>query len=152
MIQHKPQTTAKSPKRSLYDKQQSNGRTLALNGQAWATLRECVLREHPLCEHCMNDAERLTPATEVDHVDNDPSNNRRQNLASLCKPCHSRKTNASMGHRVTWGCDVNGVSLDPAHPWRIELNMLRSLAKSPATDGDEPNGNSFVSANCKGQP
>ena len=135
MIQHKAPTTAK-PSRSLYDKQQANGRTLALNGRAWATLRECVLNEQPLCEHCLDDYDKLTPATEVDHIDNDPTNNTRQNLASLCKPCHSRKTNAEMGHKVTWGCDVNGVSLDPNHPWRIDLNKQ----KSPATKGQEPTG------------
>ena len=48
-----------------------------------------------------------------------PSNNDPRNLASLCGPCHSRKTQADMGKRVNWGCDVNGMPLDPNHPWRL---------------------------------
>ena len=133
MRTHQPLTTAKQPKRTLYDKQQANGRTLALNGKAWATLRECVLREQPLCECCMREDDRPVMATEVDHIDNDPTNNTRGNLQSLCKPCHSRKTNAEMGHKVTWGCDAYGMPLDPKHPWNLE--------KSPATKADEPTGN-----------
>ena len=140
MIQHKPPTIAKPKTRSLYDKQQSNGRTLALNGKAWATLRAYVLSMQPLCESCMDNDDRPVMATEVDHVDGNPANNCHNNLASLCKSCHSRKTNAEMGHKVTWGCDVNGVSLDPAHPWRIDLNKQQTLGKSPATKADEPHG------------
>jgi 5-methylcytosine-specific restriction protein A len=136
--------TMEHDSRTLKDKQEANGRTLALNGKAWATLRDSVLLEHPLCEHCMDASERLTPATEVDHVDNDPTNNRHSNLASLCKSCHSRKTNAEMGRNVTFGCDIKGMPLDPRHPWNLE--------KSPATKADEPTGNPFVSANRKGQP
>ena len=131
MIQHKPQTTAK-PKRTLYDKQLANGRTLALNGKAWLTLRSVVLSEQPLCETCMRGDDRPIMATDVDHIDNDPSNNTRSNLQSLCHACHSRKTNAEMGHRVTWGCDANGMPIDPNHPWNLE--------KSPATERDEPHG------------
>ena len=133
MRTHQPLTTAKQPKRTLYDKQQANGRTLALNGRAWATLRECVLREQPLCECCMRDDDRPVMATEVDHIDNDPSNNTRTNLQSLCKPCHSAKTMAERWGRVTVkGCDSHGMPLDPQHPWNLE--------KSPATKGHEPHG------------
>ena len=118
--------------KTLRDKQQANGRTLALNGKAWATLRECVLREQPLCERCMRDDDRPVMATEVDHIDNDPTNNTRGNLQSLCKPCHSAKTMAELhGRPVTVrGCDANGMPLDPHHPWNVE--------KSPATEADEP--------------
>ena len=57
----------------------------------------------------MDDYDETVIATDVDHIDNDPSNNTRINLASLCHACHSRKTNAEMGHRVTWGCDQYGI-------------------------------------------
>ena len=136
MIQHKPQTTAKPLKRTLYDKQLSNGRTLALDGAAWRTLRAAVLREQPLCEHCMDNDDRPIMATDVDHIDNDPTNNDRSNLASLCHACHSRKTNAEMGHKVAWGCDAQGMPLDPNHPWNLE--------KSPATDGHKPSGTLYA--------
>ena len=126
--------------RTLKDKQQANGRTLALDGKAWRTLRAAVLREHPLCVLC-----RTAMATEVDHADDDPTNNDRANLSALCKPCHSRRTNASRGHRVTWGCDTFGMPLDPNHPWNLE--------KSQATEGDKPTGYPFFSPNSnKGQP
>lgn len=48
----------------------------------------------------------IVPATEVDHVDGDASNNDPSNHRSLCKGCHARKTvreNGGFGHaaRVT---------------------------------------------------
>lgn len=106
----------KSAAKTLTDKQKANGRTLALNGTPWRKLRALVLSEAPLCQHC---AARglIVQATDVDHIDNDPTNNDPRNLASLCAPCHSRKTQADMGKRVNWGCDVNGIPLDPNHPW-----------------------------------
>ena len=102
--------------RSLKDKQQANGRTLALDGAAWRKLRASVLADSPLCEHCSKRG-LIVLATDVDHIDDDASNNDRDNLASLCHSCHSRKTMADMGHRVKYGCDVNGLPLDPSHPW-----------------------------------
>lgn len=102
--------------RSLKDKQKANGRTLALDGAAWRKLRSLVLSEVPLCENC-NARGLIVFATDVDHKDNDPSNNERSNLASLCHSCHSLKTMADMGHNVYLGCDLNGMPLDPNHPW-----------------------------------
>ena len=128
-----------SRERTLKEKQQSNGRTLALNGTAWRKLRAAVLREHPLCALC-----RTATATEVDHRDDDPTNNERSNLSALCKPCHSRKTNVDRGHSVAWGCDIHGMPLDPNHPWNNE--------KSPATAAVGPTGCPFISANRKDQP
>lgn len=68
-------------------------RTLATNSTAWRRLREAHLSEFPFCEHC---AKKTPPihrfATEVDHRDEDATNNDSSNLCSLCKPCHSRKT------------------------------------------------------------
>ena len=126
--------------RTLSDKRNDNGRTLALDGKAWRTLRAAVLREHPLCALC-----RTAMASEVDHVDDDPANNDRANLSALCKPCHSRKTNADRGHHVTFGCDLKGMPLDPSHPWNLE--------KTPATEIDKPDGYPFFSPNSnKGQP
>lgn len=106
----------KSAAKTLKEKQQANGRTPALDGAAWRKLRASVLADSPLCEHC-NKRGLLVLATDVDHIDDDPSNNDRDNLASLCHSCHSRKTMADMGHKVNWGCDGNGMPLDPNHPW-----------------------------------
>lgn len=112
--------------KTLKQRQLETGRTLALNGKAWRDLRAYVLAESPLCEIC--DARGLTvAATEVDHSDNDPTNNAMANLVSLCGPCHSLKTQADLGKRVHWGCDMNGHPLDPRHPWHT---------KRPAPPGD----------------
>lgn len=111
--------------KTLKERQRETGRTLALNGAAWRKLRALVLSERPFCEICGQ------PATDVDHADNDPTNNSRDNLASLCHECHSRKTQADMGKQVKYGCDEHGIPLDPNHHWN---------KKSRATKGHEPPG------------
>lgn len=111
--------------KTLKQRQQETGRTLALNGLAWRKLRTLVLSENPMCEMCGR------PATDVDHADNDPTNNSRDNLSSLCHECHSRKTQADMGKQVKYGCDEHGIPLDPNHHWN---------KKSRATKGHEPHG------------
>lgn len=141
-----PTLTARPPRqKTLKQKQEANGRTLALDGAAWRKLRAVVLTEQPMCPEC-RDQGLLVPATEVDHQDNDPSNNSRENLVGLCKPHHSQKTAREMhGHRARpHGCDVDGIPLDPDHPWRM---MVRQLSeKSPATDGHKPSGSPRVIA------
>lgn len=118
-LDERKKKTIREASRSLKDKQQSNGRTLALDGAAWRKLRGLVLSEKPLCEHCERRG-LIVQASDVDHIDEDPSNNDRRNLASLCHSCHSHKTMASMGHNVYMGCDLNGMPLDPDHPWNRE--------------------------------
>ncbi len=86
---HKPR--AAMPARHATLKERQGARTLALNGTAWRRLRALVLTEQPLCAHC-REVDVLRLAGEVDHIDNDPANNDRANLAALCKSCHSRKT------------------------------------------------------------
>ena len=120
--------------RTLQDKRESNGRTLALNGAAWRRLRASVLRLTPMCQHC-----RIEVATDVDHRDNDPTNNSIDNLQALCHECHSRKTASDMGRRVAYGCNANGIPIDSNHPWNVE--------KSPATGNVEPTGYHRITAN-----
>lgn len=130
--------------RTLKDKQESNGRELALDGAAWRKLRAHVLACEPLCRHCT--ARGLTVvATEVDHR-NGPNDNRLESLQPLCKPCHSRQTMRDMGHNVAYGCDVNGRPLDPNHHWNrpatAHLATMENgiLKRSPATDDHKPTG------------
>lgn len=54
-------------------------------GRSWQRLRLVVLARRPWCA-CG------ALATEVDHVDNDRRNVSFDNLMSMCKNCHSRKT------------------------------------------------------------
>lgn len=102
-------------------------RAIPLGSAAWQRLRAQVLAEEPLCRDC---AARglVTPATDVDHMDNNGDNNARTNLAPLCHSCHSIKTAEDMGKRTTRGCDVNGIPLDPNHHWN-------RAKRSPGTGG-----------------
>jgi len=54
-------------------------------------MRAAHLAREPLCRHCaLNN--RVTAATDVDHVDGDDGNNDPSNHQSLCRSCHSAKT------------------------------------------------------------
>lgn len=62
----------------------------------WRKLRKRWLDANPLCERC-KDKQRLTVATVVDHVKpirlgGGPLD--ENNLMSLCKSCHARKSGA----------------------------------------------------------
>ena len=62
-------------------------------GVQWRRVRARVLAMRPLCAHCLA-KDLIVPATEVDHIKSLRSGgtNHYDNLQSLCKPCHSRKT------------------------------------------------------------
>lgn len=130
-------TMPRKRSKTLSERRAETGRTLALNGAAWRRLRASVLSEQPLCEHCIKRG-FVVSATDVDHVNGDPTDNSRDNLAALCHECHSRKT---MGGKL--GCDAQGMPLDPAHPW---------FQKSPATEAHEPHGVPRFTANPEGKP
>ena len=119
--------------KTLKQRQLETGRTLALDGAAWRRLRAAVLANEPLCRACQAMG-RTTPATDVDHINNDPTDNRPEALQSLCKPCHSRKTQRDMGHTVAMGCDADGYPLDPDHDWQ----------KSRESLGDKPTGSLYA--------
>lgn len=134
--------------KTLKQKQQANGRTLALDGAAWRKLRTLVLSSEPLCRHCT--ARGLTViATDLDHRDNNPANNDLLNLMPLCHECHSRKTAKDMGHNVRMGCDMQGMPLDQGHHWNKPASAVLVSAdgaddeKSPATE--EPQTDWFPS-------
>lgn len=113
--------------RSLADKQESNGRTLGLTSKAWRDLRASVLSGEPLCRHCTMEG-RTVVATDVDHRDNDPTNNDLVNLQPLCHSHHSIKTMAEMHGIRPQGCDAHGMPLDPLHPWNTENHQQPTTA------------------------
>ena len=119
-------------------------RALPLNGSAWQRLRASVLSGEPLCRHC---AARgiVTEATDVDHISGDPGDNSSENLQPLCHSCHSRKTASDHGKRVSMGCDVDGLPLDPAHPWAKVCSLLQ---KTPECARARPAGSSSFTADC----
>ena len=120
--------------RTLKEKQQSNGRTLALDSKAWRDLRAHVLSCEPLCRHCTAEG-KTSAATDVDHRDNDPTNNDLVNLQPLCHQHHSLKTAAEMRglDYMLRGCTPEGLPVDSDHHWN-------KSPKSPATDGSKPTG------------
>lgn len=77
-------------------------RTYRTGDSRWRRLRLAVLKAEPLCRTCAAKS-KLTPAVAVDHIDNDPTNNDRSNLQSLCIPCHNRKTAIeTRGRKAPW--------------------------------------------------
>lgn len=90
---HKPRTV-RVPTRTLQERRNETGRTLALNGAAWRRLRALVLSEQPLCPRCAERGDSVL-AKEVDHIDDDPTNNYRDNLVGLCPMHHGQKTRQS---------------------------------------------------------
>lgn len=72
----------------------------------WQKLRLSHLAEHPLCVPCLS-AGRTTEATEVDHRIPHKGDHSllfdADNLTSMCKACHGRKTateDGGFGHPV----------------------------------------------------
>ena len=92
----------------------------------WQKVRAAKLREEPLCELCLKIA-RIEPATVVDHLvaiskGGDPFPPLYA-LMALCERCHNTKTRVveQLGRKfLVRGCDVNGMPLDPDHPWNRE--------------------------------
>ena len=62
-------------------------------GRKWQRLRKMKLARRPMCECCGS------PANEVDHIValSRGGTNAMDNLQSLCRSCHSRKTVAEDG-------------------------------------------------------
>ncbi len=107
-------------------------RTIPLQSARWQRLRATVLAERPLCAHCFERGQ-ITSATDVDHADGDPSNNLRSNLQSLCHECHSTKTMRERnGSTPVYGCDVNGMPLDPAHEWNKNRQQPAAPDRPPS--------------------
>ena len=89
---------------------------------AWRRARLAYLNTHPLCVYCQQ-AGRITAATVVDHIQPHRGDKvlfwARANWQALCQPCHDRhkaKLERS-GAEALVGCGVDGMPLDPAHPW-----------------------------------
>jgi len=90
---HKPMNRC-SPVHQVEQTDRQAKRALATNSSAWRRIRTRVLFEQPLCP---NHIDRIVPATQVDHIDGNASNNARDNLQGLCASCHSSKTNREQG-------------------------------------------------------
>ena len=89
------------------------------NRKRWKLIRESMLNDDPLCQHCLKEG-RTVPAQEIDHIvpiyaGGDAYD--RNNLQALCRDHHHRKTrdDQSIYGRadggIVRGCDADGIPL-----------------------------------------
>ena len=76
-------------------KARNQNRALATGHRRWRRIREIHLQREPLCRYHLQQGETKA-ATDVDHIDGNAYNNHPDNLQSLCKACHARKTVSEM--------------------------------------------------------
>lgn len=113
----------------------------------WQRLRRLKLSEQPLCETCARRGRHVI----AEHVDHIVAISRgghafppTDGLRSLCPSCHSIKTAAreragGKGVAVK-GCDVDGLPLDPEHPFLAGDNPLSGQgAFASGPPGNEKN-------------
>lgn len=80
-------------------------RQKAYQNTAWRKERDNFLREHPLCEKCLEKG-KITPAQDIHHKKSPFKNGEinwnllydENNLMSLCKECHGNIHAAQQGH------------------------------------------------------
>lgn len=91
------------------------------NTVRWRKLRAAQLRAEPLCAYCER-LGRVTAATVADHVEphrGDEVLFWTGRLQSLCDGCHSSVKQAEEHGGFARGCGVDGLPVDPRHPWRM---------------------------------
>lgn len=98
-----PATTSRADYREI--KRQSRERTdrsdRIYSLAWWRKLRMAKLRHDPLCEHCAKQG-KIVQASHVDHIvpiSEGGAERDWDNLQSLCKPCHTAKTNSERAAR-----------------------------------------------------
>ena len=74
-------------------------RAIPTNSTRWKKIRLAILAREPLCRPCKDEG-RTTAATQIDHIDGNAANNAANNLQSICKPCHDRKSALEHGFQV----------------------------------------------------
>lgn len=68
------------------------GYILSRTPEAYRDAQGVIRGQGPLCVMCKVLDGRVTPATDVDHIDGDSRHNAYANLRPLCHACHSRRT------------------------------------------------------------
>jgi 5-methylcytosine-specific restriction enzyme A len=107
----------------------------SLYDRKWRKRRAAQLRAHPLCRMCAENDAKITLATVADHV----TPHRGDSvlfagpLQSLCDSCHSSRKQALEHGGFLKGCDLDGIPVDPNHPWRIAAERDRSDGGEGAT-------------------
>lgn len=103
----------KPPKREKKSTYHSNTdmrklRQQAYNTTQWRQTRETYLKQHPLCEECLNKG-KVTPASSVHHIDSPFKTGEINyhllldfdNLMAICHECHGEHHAKEQGHTTT---------------------------------------------------
>ena len=96
-------------------------------GRDWQRVRLAHLEMEPFCRFC-KERNWLVAAQVVDHIisieERPDLRLEHSNLRSLCKSCHDSRTSFDHGFNrgknrrlYIKGSDINGMPLDPNHPW-----------------------------------
>jgi len=91
------------------------------NTTRWRKLRLYKLAKDPLCWYC-EQMGKVTPADTVDHIKAHKGDPKLawcySNLRSSCKACHDRSGQLKDIHGYVPGVGIDGMPIDPEHPWR----------------------------------
>jgi hypothetical protein len=112
------------------------------NRVQWIRVRDWKLSRNPLCEWCQNKGQ-ATWATVVHHTNENPWDNRIDNLVALCRQCHEDHH----GRIVSTACDVDGVPANNKHHW----NQADNHEKKARTGAGQISGGA-KSLNRAGNP
>lgn len=82
-------------------------RRKAYNNTEWRKLRETYIKEHPLCEDCLNEG-KVVPAEDIHHIRSPFQNGEcnkallldYNNLMALCKQCHNKRHNPNQAPKI----------------------------------------------------
>ena len=82
-------------------------RRKAYNNTEWRKLRDTYIKEHPLCEDCL-DKGKVVPAEDVHHIRSPFQNGEcnkallldYNNLMALCKQCHNKRHNPNQAPKI----------------------------------------------------
>ena len=97
--QKKNNTHSQTPNRAL--------RSKSYNNPEWRKLRNIYIKEHPLCEDCL-DKGKVVPAEDVHHIRSPFQNGEcnkallldYNNLMALCKQCHNKRHNPNQAPKI----------------------------------------------------
>ena len=82
-------------------------RRKAYNNTEWRKLRDTYIKEHPLCEDCL-DKGKVVPAEDIHHIRSPFQNGEcnkallldYNNLMALCKQCHNKRHNPNQAPKI----------------------------------------------------
>jgi 5-methylcytosine-specific restriction protein A len=83
-------------------------------GKEWQRIRLIALRrDHNLCQVCLKNG-FVTRATQVDHIINKAKGgtDNIENLQSICKECHDKKTIQEKGYTVKKAIGIDGFPIE----------------------------------------